>query len=126
MKERIKAIRKALNLTQQQFADNMGVNRAPIASCEIGRTEPTGSLISLICRTYDVNEEWLRTGIGEMFVPRTRHDELTAYMGQLLGGKCSEVEEAIIAVMAKTSLDEWKLIQKKAEELLEELKKPGH
>ena len=125
MKDRLKAIRKALDMTQQEFADQMGVSRAPIASCEVGRTEPTAALISLICRTYNVSEIWLRSGVGDMFVPRTRHDELAAYMGQLLGGKCTEMEEAIISVMARTSIDEWKLIQRKADELLEELKKPG-
>ena len=125
MKDRIKAIRKELELTQQEFADRMGISRAPIASCEIGRTEPAGSLISLICRTYNVNEEWLRTGIGEMFVPRTRRDELAAYMGQVIGGKCSDIEEAIITVMARTSIEEWELIRKKARELLDEMKKPG-
>ena len=125
MNNRIKEVRNALHLTQQEMADSLSLKRNTVASYEIGRIVPSDRSIWDICRIYNVNEEWLRTGIGDMFVPRSRKDELSAYMGQVLGGKCTEVEEAIIAVMAKTSVDEWKLIQKKAEELLEELKKPG-
>ena len=125
MKDRIKAIRKEQNMTQQEFADKLGISRAPIASCEIGRTEPTGSLIALICRTFDVNEVWLRTGEGEMHIPRTRQDELAAYMGQVIGGKCTDMEEAIIATMSRLSLEEWQLIRKFTGALMEEMKKPS-
>lgn len=67
--ERIKKLRKALNLTQQEFADRIGIKRGAIANYEIGRNEPADSVCSLICREFGVNEEWLRTGNGEMFVP---------------------------------------------------------
>ena len=125
MKDRIKAIRKEQNMTQQEFADKLGISRAPIASCEIGRTEPTGSLIALICRTFDVNEVWLRTGEGEMHIPRTRQDELAAYMGQVIGGKCTDMEEAIIATMSRLSIEDWQLIRKFTGALMEEMKKPS-
>lgn len=67
MKERIKKIRRELDLTQQEFADRLGVKRGAIANYEIGRNEPVDSIISLICREFSVNEEWLRTGYGEIF-----------------------------------------------------------
>ena len=69
MKERIKQIRNELNLTQQEFADKIGVRRSTVANYEIGRNEPIDSVINLICREYNINESWLRTGEGEMFVP---------------------------------------------------------
>lgn len=69
LKERIKKIRRELDLTQQEFADRLGVKRGSIANYEIGRNDPVDSIISLICREFDVSEEWLRNGEGEMFNP---------------------------------------------------------
>ena len=125
MNNRIKEVRKALHLTQQEMADSLSLKRNTVASYEIGRIVPSDRSIWDICRIYNVNEVWLRTGEGDMFVPRTRHDELAAYMGQIMGGKCSDIEEAIIAVMARTSVAEWELIRAKAQELLDEMKKPS-
>ena len=68
MNERIKQLRKALGFTQQEFAERIGVKRNTIAQYEIGRNEPIGSVINLICKEFNVNEEWLRNGTGEMFV----------------------------------------------------------
>lgn len=70
MKERIKKIRRELDLTQQEFAERIGIKRNTIANYETGRNDPVDSVISLICREFDVREEWLRTGEGEMFKPK--------------------------------------------------------
>lgn len=67
MKERIRKLRKTLGLTQQKFADRLGIRQNTITKYETGRGEPTAAIFSLICREYNVNEEWLRTGKGEMF-----------------------------------------------------------
>lgn len=70
MKERIKKLRKELNLTQQAFADKLSIKRNTIANYELGRNAPVDSVIALICREFRVNEEWLRSGKGEMFLPQ--------------------------------------------------------
>lgn len=69
MDERIRRLRKELDLTQQEFADKISVKRGAIANYEIGRNIPSDSVISLICREFNVSEEWLRNGTGEMFKP---------------------------------------------------------
>lgn len=69
MKDRIRKIRRDLDLTQQEFADRIGIKRGAIANYEIGRNAPTDSVVSLICREFGVSEEWLRNGTGEMFAP---------------------------------------------------------
>lgn len=69
MNERIKKLRKVLGLTQQEFADKIGMKRNTIANYETNRNEPSNSVISLICRTFNVSEDWLRQGDGEMFSP---------------------------------------------------------
>lgn len=77
MKDRIRKIRRDLDLTQQEFADRIGIKRNTIANYETGRNEPIDSVVSLICREFGVNEEWLRDGTGEMFEPDSG-DELEA------------------------------------------------
>lgn len=70
MKNRIKNLRKELNLTQQEFADKIGISRGNIGAYEVGKNVPSDAVISLICREFNVREEWLRTGEGEMFKPK--------------------------------------------------------
>lgn len=71
MEERLRLLRKVLNLTQQKFADRLGVKRNTIANYETGRNVPIGSVFSLICKEFNVNEEWLRYGTGNMFIKKT-------------------------------------------------------
>lgn len=78
LKNRIKALRKELGLTQEKFADRLSMKRNTIATYEIGRNEPIDAVISLMCREFDVNEEWLRTGKGgpdNMFKKTSKDDE---------------------------------------------------
>lgn len=77
---RIKKLRKTLDLTQQEFADRLGMKQNTIATYEMGRSTPANPTVVAICREFHVNEEWLRTGNGEMFQPPPRDalDELIA------------------------------------------------
>lgn len=68
--QRIRKIRKELDLTQQEFAERIGVSRANIGKYETGVSEPSTAVLSLICREFDIREEWLRTGEGEMYKPK--------------------------------------------------------
>lgn len=68
--ENIKRVRNEERLTQQEFADRIGVKRNTVATYEMGRSEPSDSAVMLICREFGVNEKWLRTGEGEMKVKR--------------------------------------------------------
>lgn len=71
MKDRIKQLRKTLGMTQQKFADAIGVKQNTVAQYEMGRNEPIESVINLICKEYSVNPDWLRNGTGEMFIEKT-------------------------------------------------------
>ena len=76
MTERIKAIRRAVGCTQQEFADRLGLKRNTIATYEIGKAVPSDRTISDICREFRVSEVWLRTGEGEMFLRQTEAEQL--------------------------------------------------
>lgn len=67
MGERLKELRKSLGLTQQEFADRLGIKRNAITNYEVGRNAPADMVVSLICREFNVSENWLRTGEGSMF-----------------------------------------------------------
>ena len=95
MNERIKALRKHLGYTQQEFADRIGLKRNTIAQYEIGRNEPIDAVILSICREFNVNENWLRTGEGEMFEQMTEQQKILKYTALLLNDKDSVVANAI-------------------------------
>ena len=80
---RIRKLRKALDLTQEEFGKRIGVKRNTVATYEIGRNTPIDAVVSNICREFHVREEWLRTGEGEMFLPPPRDmiDELIEEYG---------------------------------------------
>lgn len=75
MNNRIKAIRKHENLTQLAFAERLGVKQNTVALYEMGKSGISDSVIKSICREFHINEEWLRTGNGEMLDKKS--DEVT-------------------------------------------------
>ncbi len=120
--ERVRKLRKLKGLTQQEFADRIGIKRNSVATYEIGQSEPIGAVVSLICREFHVNETWLRTGEGEMFLPRTMSDEISSFVEDILRDD-SDFRRKFISVFARMSTDEWKLLEAKVLELAEEIKK---
>ena len=67
MNERIKELRKALDLSGDKFGQSIGLTRFAISNIENGRYSITEQTIIAICHIYNVNEDWLRTGKGYMF-----------------------------------------------------------
>lgn len=65
--ERVKQLRQTLNLSGEKFGERLGVKRAAISKMETATVGVTEQTIKSICREFNVNEEWLRTGNGEMF-----------------------------------------------------------
>ena len=125
MDERIKELRKALGLTQQKFADAMGVKQNTIAQYESGRNAPIDAVITLICRTYDVNETWLRTGQGEMFQPKSRNEELMEFATSVAESDPGSIQAQLLAVMARLTDEQWEVLAQVAREFVEETKKAG-
>ena len=76
MKNRIKQIRKHFNLNQEDFGKRIGAKQSTVTAYECGNRVPMDVTITSICREFGVNEEWLRTGKGEMFLPKSRGQEI--------------------------------------------------
>jgi transcriptional regulator with XRE-family HTH domain len=84
MKERILELRKALNLKQGEFAARLGMKGTALSMIEVGDNSLTEKNIRLICMTFNINEEWLRTGKGEMFAVSPYEEEFIETYRNLL------------------------------------------
>lgn len=119
MNERIKKLRKALGFTQQKFANALGVSRNTIATYEMGKSLPSDAAIALICREFHVREQWLRAGVGEMFIDITKEEEIAAFIGNALADETDTFKKRFIAMLARLNSDEWALLEKMAKEMLD-------
>ena len=117
VKDRLKELRKELGLTQEKFAKRLRMKRNSIANYEIGRNEPIDAVIALICREFNVNETWLRTGEGEKFNTLTRNQIITDFLGDLIK-EDSTFKKRLIEALAKMSESGWIELEKLANELI--------
>lgn len=118
--ERIKELRKAKNLTQQEFADQIGTTRNNIAGYETGRREPSAAAVNLIITKLNVSEAWLRTGEGDMFLQVSKEDELSAAVHKLLSGETSEFKTRLIKILADLGPREWDILESYALKLVQD------
>lgn len=112
MKDRIKKIRKELDLTQQKFAEKIGVKQNTVAQYEMGRNIPIDSVISLICREFNVNEPWLRDGTGEMFIERTRDEQIASFVGSIQASTDDSFKKRFISMLSALDESEWEVLEK--------------
>lgn len=121
MKERIKELRKALHLTQAEFAQRIGVKQNTVAQYESGRNDPTDTVLKLICLNLGASEVWLRTGEGEMFAHKSREAEFSAACGEILRSCPDEdtlaVLTRVISALAKVDWSGVGLVQKRVDEI---------
>lgn len=100
---RTKELRKSLGLTQQQFADRLHITRGAVSNWDFGRSDPSDSAISLICREFNVREAWLRDGEGEMFEQLTEDEDRARFFGDLSKESASPEVLAFIDALRKSS-----------------------
>ena len=111
MKERIRKLRRSLDMTQQEFADRIGIKRNTIANYENGRNDPVDSVVSLICREFNVNENWLRTGEGDMFVERTRDEQIASFFEDLQSDTTDPFKRQFILTLSALDDAEWEMLK---------------
>lgn len=120
MKDRIKALRKALSLNQTDFGSKIGVKQSAVAAYESGSRTPLDSVIVSICREFGVNERWLRTGEGEMLMHLSREEEIMRFAATVIRDPSSEFQRQALAVLAKLTPEQWQLMEEMARKLLQE------
>ena len=109
-KERIKQIRKKEGLTQTQFGERIGVKGNTITNYETGLRTPTDAVLKSICREFNVNENWLRTGEGEMFKPLSRSETIARFAGELMKDEDDSFRRQLVEALAQLDEKEWEVL----------------
>lgn len=122
---RVKYLRKdVLKINQDDFSKKIGLSRSNIANIETGRVKLTDRTISDICREFNINEHWLRTGKGEMELTMDSDEEFMYLVGQFSAENDEYKKRIIKAMLSIEDRESWELITKMVEKLssLENLK----
>ena len=117
-KERIKSLRKSLNLTLEEFGKRLGVGKSAISDIERGRNNISVQMIRSICREFNVSETWLRTGEGEMYVALPRAEALEADLRRILTPEGDSIRERLISALLKLEPEQWEVIERYAMEIV--------
>lgn len=123
MKDRIKLIREQNKLSQEDFGNKIKIKRSAVSKIESGLNNPSDQTIALICSEFSINENWLRTGEGEMFT--LQEDEEAAYVAELLDDTDNPLYDLIKAIMktySQTGEKEKAIIKAFAKDLHKNLK----
>ena len=100
---RTSELRKAFGLTQQAFADRLGITSGAVDNWDLDRSDPSDAVISLICRVFNVREAWLRDGEGEMLEQLTEDEDRARFFGDLSKESASPEVLAFIDALRKSS-----------------------
>ena len=120
MNERIRLLRKHLGLTADAFGEAIGIVRSAVSNIESGRRQPTNQLITSICREFNVNETWLRTGEGEMFNEMDREEQIAYYLGDIFSEPGDTFKKRLVAALAAMDESEWAAVEAFARKLVEQ------
>lgn len=119
--ERIKTLRKALDLTLEKFGDRLGVTKVAISNIENGKRSVTEQMLKAICREFNVNEEWLRDGVGEML--KQRDGSFTELLSELDDSE-DDFIKSFITVYMELDEDSKEVLRQIATKMSEKYKKP--
>ncbi|MBD5098175.1 MAG: helix-turn-helix transcriptional regulator [Clostridiales bacterium] len=120
--ERIKKVRKALDLTQREFGERIAMRQNSVAQVEMGRGTSDQTIFA-ICREFNVNENWLRTGEGgeaAMFVQRSRDDELSAFVDELMHEQPQDFRRRLVTALSRLKPEQWDALEAVALSLMDD------
>ena len=125
--ERVKEIRKSLEMTMEQFGSRLGVTKVAISRIEKGERNLTEQMSRVICREFNVSEEWLKTGDGEMYQQLSEDEEIAGIVSDLLEEGKDNAFYSVILEIVKTynelSPASQKVLMEAAEKLADNLAK---
>lgn len=113
---RIKELRKnVLNLTQDEFGSRLGLTKTAISYVESGKNNATNRLILSICREFNVREDWLRNGTGDMFESMSKEEQVGSILGKVFTDTESDLYDfkmSVFSELGKLSDSDWEVIQR--------------
>lgn len=114
MNGRIKELRKAMNLSQEKFGELLGITKSGVSDIESGRRKVTDQHVIMLANN-GVSEEWLRTGKGNMFVPKSKDEEIAEMLADIQKSGEDSFRHRLIPALARLDDDGWD----KLEELID-------
>ena len=96
--QRITHVVESEKLTKTAFANSINISQPYLSQICSGQREPSDRTVSDICRVYGINEPWLREGVGEMYVPKTREETIAELVGSALTGS-NDFKKAVIQMI---------------------------
>ena len=112
MNTRIKKIRIDNNLTQEEFARKLDVKRNTVATYEMGRSEPSAAVLSLICEKFSINKEWLYSGIGERYTQREKSQEIGGFVNDVMKDADNSFKKRFVLALSKLDEKDWEILEK--------------
>ena len=125
MKDRIRQVREALSLSRQEFAQKLGISVSSIESYEYGRRVPSGAQIELLCRKLGVNEGWMLTGEGEMFVQFTIEKTISRLFDDVAHDPADATRKKIFLGLAILSPEDWETVERILNKMMGKKEEPG-
>lgn len=115
--ERVREARKSLDLTLEKFGERLGVGKTAVSNIECGNRSLTDQMCKSICREFNISEDWLRDGTGDMFVDLSRDLQLARFFGEV------QIDEGFkkrfISALSTMTVDEWSFVERKMREIFE-------
>lgn len=113
MNTRLKMIRKRhkAGKTQDSFAEFLGISKSNLASYESGRRTPSEAAIKLICQKCSVNEEWLRTGNGDMFINLTRDEKISSFIDEVMKDEDDSFRKRLLSGLVALDDNGWNVLE---------------
>lgn len=113
--ERFRQVRNALDVSQDDFATKANRTRSEIKNIEYGKTAPKSEVVNAVCRAWNINEQWLRTGEGEMFVALSRDEEIAAFIGDVLRDPGEDsFRRRFVSMLSRLSEADWAVLERMA------------
>ena len=107
LNKRIKLLREKAGLTQADFGARVGAQQTTVSAWEVGRITPNSATIRSICQTFDIREEWLRTGEGPMEIPRPKDEALLKFFTSVLKDQPESIRKRFISSLAAFTPEDW-------------------
>lgn len=121
--DRIKEIRKIKKMNQIEFGEKIGVKQSSMASYENGSRQPVDAVIRSICREFNVNESWLRTGEGNPFVEKDRDQQIEEMVDEIMVEKPEDFRRRFVRALAALDADGWAALERFIDSISEMSKK---
>lgn len=112
LKERIKLLREALRKSQDEFGKDLGLSRNYISLIENGQRNLSEQSLKVLCSLFNVNEKWLRTGEGEMFIPEAKDEQISKLLADVLKSEDNDFKKRLIVALSKLDSNGWEQLEK--------------